>query len=319
MGWWADAETTNVTNNFSSSDCSASSDVSSTTQQTTRVQMTMDCSFSFIGNTISSAIVKCPDGSDMTPSDSIRTTTQFHRDCEQIAVLDIKSEKETSSKFTAACMQDNKTITKQKAESVAGLSFPGSSASASNYTSSTSAQRAETLSAFYSMSSQETSVDMVLDAHTTIAQNKMDACAMRTLLGTLGDVHASQSLSIKASMDDRVSVDTKMKMEQFNSTTTDQTATAKVEMSMMWILLLLLIIFAVVMVGPILFRMVWSMLFAATKGVAGMAVRAAGATGSALASTASAASMMSMKGTRKTLGETDPRTATTGLDDGPVI
>jgi hypothetical protein len=282
-GWWASAETTNVTSNFSSSDCSASSDTSASTSQTTQLEMVMDCSFEFIGMHVVPSTVVCPDGKEMTPNEAMQAHTRFKRDCNQVATLDIKMMKDTTSKFTAACLQDAKNETKQKSESVVGLSLPGTSASASNYNSSISAQRAQTLSSFYTMSSQKTSVKMLLDAHTTIANSDMDACSMRMLMDSI-DVKANQSVSITASMDDRVSTDTAMTMQQYNSNTTDQTAVAKVEVSFMWLILLVIFFLVVVMIGPIFLRLAFSVVKGSMSVVGGVmkgtAMAAAGAASS---------------------------------------
>jgi cobalamin biosynthesis Mg chelatase CobN len=181
----------------------------------------------------------------------------YTSECDQMLKINVNSTKSTTSKFTASCLQDNKNETKQKAEAVAGLSF-GSSASASNFNATNSAQRAEALSTFYSMSSQTTSAKMLMNASRNINDNtNMGICDLKLTLESMS-VRATQSINIEASIDDKVDTNTTMKMEQFNSNTTAQTATAKTGMSLMWILILILLLVVFVLIGPVLLRMLFS-------------------------------------------------------------
>jgi hypothetical protein len=263
MGFWGTSTTENTDISLQTNDCSQDASTQTTTTQEVNVRMEMDCSFEFTDMNVVAAV--CDDGTEMSGSEAMKTFSTFTRDCNQVANLNIQSNKETSSGFTAACLQSNKNKTKQKATSVAGLSFPGTSASATNYKSSASAQRASMVSSFYSMSSQKTSATMLMDAHTKIARSKMDTCSMKVLLDHLGSVSANQALTVEAGISDKVSNAVAMQARQFNSNVTDQTAVAKTDISFMWILILVAIFVVIVMIGPMGARM----LFKASKGVFG--------------------------------------------------
>jgi hypothetical protein len=264
MGFWGTSTTTNTDVSLQTNDCSQDASTQTTTTQDVNVRMEMDCS-TLITNLNIVGTTTCPDGSEMSSTDAMTAHGQFETNCSQIADLTVESTKETNAGFTAACLQHSKNKTKQKATSVAGLSFPGTSASATNYKSSSSAQRSAMVSSFYSMSSQKTSATMIMDAHKDISNNKMDTCALKVLLDHQSRVNATQKITIKADMEDKVRSAVDMRTKQFNSNITDQTASAKTGMSLWWIVILLVLFVMVVLIGPVLGRM----LFKASKGVFG--------------------------------------------------
>jgi hypothetical protein len=274
---FASAKSTNSNSTFQSSNCAVQADTKAVSTQNTNINMYLDCSVNLSGIRVS-ADTKCDNGTSISSSDGAKLRSEWARDCSQVANIDIASLKSTESTYSAACMQDAKNETKQKAEAVAGLTFPGTSAEAVNNNTTNSAQRAESLSSFYSLTAQETNVNMIQKASFNIT-NSDDICHIKTLLSS----RTNQILNLKATVDDQVKSDMTTSMQQFNSNTTDQTAIAKADISMMWILILIMILVCFVMIGPALLRLVFSgakKAFGVMRGGAGMVASGAGAVAS---------------------------------------
>jgi hypothetical protein len=309
MGFWGTSTTENTDVSLQTNDCAQDASTQTTTTQDVNLRMEMDCSFSFTNMNIVGT-TKCPDGSEVTSTEAMTVHADFETNCDQIANLNVQSDKDTEAGFTAACLQTSKNKTKQKATSVAGLSFPGTSASATNYKSSASAQRSAMVSSFYSMSSQRTSATMIMDAHQDISDSTMDTCALKVLLDHHSRVNAKQEVTINAGMVDKVSSAVDMQTKQFNSNVTDQTAVAKTGMSLWWIVVLLVIFVMVVLIGPGMGRM----LLKASKGVYGAVKRGAkGIASGAKGMAGSAASSISAYATTKNTAAAVPPPAPGGF------